>query len=121
MEAHIRELEKQRFNYLINKQFDDFSALCHQDLRYVHSGGTVDDLPSYLAKLRSGYYYYQALNYDIANVIDMQAYVVVTGDLYAKLLFDGKPRTLQNRALSIWKKEGERLKFFMYQGTPFNT
>ncbi|MUG32345.1 MULTISPECIES: nuclear transport factor 2 family protein [Psychrobacter] len=119
MEQQISELEQQRFNYLLNKQYDEFAALCDADLRYVHSSGAMDDLSSYLQKLKSGFYEYQQLDYDINQVIDMQDYVMVTGDFYAQVLVDGQPISLKNRALCIWKKRGDEFKFFMYQGTPF--
>lgn len=119
MENQVIALEKQRFEYLINAQYDQFAAMCSEDLRYVHSGGTVDDLTAYIKKLKSGFYDYQEMCLDIANIIDMQTYVMVIGDLNAKLLVDGQPRILQNRAVSLWKKEHDQLKFLMYQGTPF--
>ncbi|GAA4417039.1 hypothetical protein GCM10011450_10670 [Advenella faeciporci] len=40
----VRELEKQRFNFLVNKKHDQFARLCNKDLRYVHTSGTVDDV-----------------------------------------------------------------------------
>lgn len=120
MKQKISELEQQRFSYLLNKQYDEFAAMCDADLHYVHSSGVTDDLFSYLQKLKSGLYGYQQLDYEIGKVIDMQDYVMVTGDFYAKVLVDGQPVSLKNRAISIWKKQGDEYKFFVYQGTPFS-
>lgn len=94
--------------------------MCSEDLRYVHSGGTVDDLTAYIKKLKSDFYGYQEIELGIVSIIDMQTYVMVIGDLHAKLLVEGQPRTLQNRAVSLWKKGQDQLKFLMYQGTLFN-
>lgn len=120
MENRVRELEKQRFNCLINKQYEQFAALCNEDLRYVHTSGTVDDLPAFMKKLQAGYYDYQDIDYDIINVVNMHDCVIVIANFHANLLVDGQARTLQNRALSIWKKQQEQLKLMMYQATPFN-
>lgn len=119
MKDTINQLEQKRFNLLLNKQYDEFKAMCDDDLRYVHSSGGIDDLTSYMAHLESGFYEYKSMRYDIQNVIDMQDYVMATGDFYADILVDGKPKTLQNRAVSVWRKEGDGFKFLMYQGTPF--
>ena len=54
MKQKISELEQQRFSYLLNKQYDEFAAMCDADLHYVHSSGVTDDLFSYLQKLKSG-------------------------------------------------------------------
>ncbi|MDV7495236.1 nuclear transport factor 2 family protein [Acinetobacter baumannii] len=120
MEEQVREMEKQRFNSLINKQYDHFAAMCDQNLRYVHTSGTVDDLSAFMNKLQAGYYDYQHIDYDIINVVDMQDCVIVTANFHAKLLVGKQPRTLQNRALSIWKKQQDQLKLMMYQATPFS-
>ncbi|OUY06239.1 nuclear transport factor 2 family protein [Acinetobacter populi] len=119
MEAQVRKMEKNRFNSLINKQYDHFAAICDQNLRYVHTSGAVDDLSSFMNKLQAGYYDYQQIDYDIVNVIEMQDCIIVVANFHANLLVDQKPRTLQNRALSIWKKEQEQLKLMIYQATPF--
>lgn len=120
MKDQIQALEKQRFNHLINKEYEQFAAMCAQDLHYVHSSGTIDDLSSYMSKLTSGYYDYQEMSLDIASVMDMQDCVLVIGDFYATVRVEGELLTLQNRALSIWKKERDDFKFLLYQGTPFS-
>lgn len=58
------------------------------------------------------------MTYTVSNVIDMQSYILVTGDLHIEVTIDGQARSLQNRALSLWKKEQDQLKFLRYQGTP---
>ncbi len=116
--SDMQDMENQRASYLINKEYNKFAALCDPDLRYVHSNGDIDDLSSYLQKLQSGFYNYQEMTYTVDNVIDMQSYILVTGELHIELTIDDQPRSLQNRALSLWKKEQGRLKFLMYQGTP---
>ncbi|WP_019672017.1 nuclear transport factor 2 family protein [Psychrobacter lutiphocae] len=119
MLQRINELEQQRFNFLINKEYDAFAELCDPELRYVHSSGKIDDLDSYLKKLKLGYYNYQDIRFEIDKVIDMGNYVMATGDLYLQLLADNEPLSLQNRAVSIWRKQGDTYKFLMYQGTAF--
>ena len=37
MKQKISELEQQRFSYLLNKQYDEFAAMCDADLHYSHS------------------------------------------------------------------------------------
>lgn len=119
MEQQIRTLEKQRFKYLIDKQYQQFANICDNNLRYIHTSGTVDNLSSFMNKLNTGYYDYQKIDYDIVDVIEMSDCVIVTANFYAQLLVDLEPRVLQNRAISIWKKTELELKLFIYQATPF--
>ena len=119
MKELVRELEKLRFNSLINKEYDQFSSICHEHLRYVHTSGTVDNLSSFMNKLKAGYYDYQKIDFDICEIIDFQDCVIVVGDFYADLYVNQEARKLQNRAMSIWKKEQDQLKLFIYQATPF--
>lgn len=119
MEMRIREIEKKRFDSLIDKHYEKFANMCDTNLRYVHTSGTVDNLAAFMTKLRAGYYDYQHIEYDIDTVVEMQDCVIVTANFNAKLLINQQPRKLQNRALSIWKKEHEELKLLMYQATPF--
>lgn len=119
IQTQIRALEKKRFDCLIQKRFDEFSTMCDNNLRYVHTSGTVEDLTAFITNLRVGYYDYQSIDYDIVDIIDMKDCVIVIANLYAKLLVNNQPRTLQNRALSIWNKDNDQLKLMMYQSTAF--
>ena len=119
MEQQIRTLEKQRFQYLIDKQYQKFAEICEDNLRYVHTSGTVDSLTSFMNKLQAGYYDYQKIDYDIVDIIEMSDCIIVTANFYAELLVDQEPRVLQNRAISIWKKGTDQPKLFIYQATPY--
>ena len=119
MEQHIRTLEKKRFQYLIDKHYQQFADMCDDNLRYVHTSGTVDTLSSFMTKLQAGYYDYQKIDYDIVDIIEMSDCIIVTANFHAQLLVDQEPRVLQNRAISIWKKQASQPKLFIYQATPF--
>ena len=45
MKQKISELEQQRFSYLLNKQYDEFAAMCDADLHYVHSSVSIRSTP----------------------------------------------------------------------------
>ena len=121
MEHQIKYLENLRFNSLIRKEYEEFSSLCDHNLRYVHTSGTVDDLSNFLNKLNSGYYDYQQIDYEIVDILEMQDCVIVTANFHAQLLVNNEPRSLQNRAVSIWRKHDDQLKLMLYQATPYSS
>lgn len=55
---HISELEQRRYQYLLTKRYDEFTSLCHPDLRYIHTSGKVDDFLGYTGKCQAGFYQY---------------------------------------------------------------
>jgi hypothetical protein len=118
VEQLIRKLEEQRFEAIVQRDFDQFVSLAHPDLVYVHSSGVVDSLAQYLEKCRSGYYVYQSIDHPIDEIRQYGDTVLVIGGMNADLIINGEQRFLKNKSLAIWTMAEGRWKFTVYQATP---
>lgn len=114
----VKQAEKTRFQALMEKNYDAFEGLCDPELRYVHSSAKIDDLSSYMQKLKAAYYIFQTVDYQIEHIVEFQDTVLVFAQLDAQLLVQQQPMHLKNRTLSVWKKSAEGVRLFAYQPTP---
>jgi uncharacterized protein (TIGR02246 family) len=120
-EQLIRSLESQRFQAVIDGDFDQFASLAHPDIAYVHSSGTVDSLDSYLKKCRSGYYVYQSIDHPIDEIRVYGESVLVFGEMNAEMVINGEQRSLRNKSLAVWVKLEGHWKLAAYQATPIRS
>ncbi|MFF2842396.1 nuclear transport factor 2 family protein [Paenarthrobacter sp. NPDC057981] len=114
----IEALEAQRYQSIVDGDYDTFEGLCHQNLVYTHSRGDRDTLQSYLNKLRKGFYKYHRIDHPIDDILLVGDTALVLGQMNADLTVNGTEKTLANNALSVWVKTGETWKFLAYQPTP---
>ena len=117
-EQIIRSLEKQRFQAVVDGDFNQFAALAHPELAYVHSSGTVDTVESYLKKCHSGYYVYKSIDHPIDEIRVYGESVLVIGDMNAEMIINGEARSLRNKSLAVWVKLEGHWKLVAYQATP---
>jgi len=114
----IRSLEAQRFQAVIDRDFDVFASLAHSELVYVHSSGTVDNLDQYLGKCRAGYYIYKSIDHPIDEIRIIGETALVIGEMNAQMIIDGESRSLRNKSLAVWAKVEGHWKLTAYQATP---
>jgi uncharacterized protein (TIGR02246 family) len=117
-EQIIRSLEKQRFQAVVDGDFNQFAALAHPELAYVHSSGTVDTVESYLKKCHSGYYVYKSIDHPIDEIRVYGESVLVIGEMNAEMIINGEARLLRNKSLAVWVKLEGHWKLVAYQATP---
>ncbi|TFY91172.1 nuclear transport factor 2 family protein [Pseudomonas kairouanensis] len=117
-EQLIRSLENQRFQAVIDGDFDQFEALAHPELAYVHSSGTVDTLSSYLKKCSSGWYVYKSIDHPVDEIRVYGESVLVIGEMNAEMIINGEARSMRNKSLAVWVKLDEHWKLAAYQATP---
>ena len=103
--ATITELERRRFAAVVAGDFDGFAALCHPDLIYTHSTGVTDDLESYLARCRDGYYVYHRVDHPITRIVVTGDVALVLGEMNADLTAGGVRKQLHNSALAVWVRQ----------------
>ncbi|MFF7655631.1 nuclear transport factor 2 family protein [Streptomyces sp. NPDC007983] len=115
--AIIRALENQRFDALVNQDFDTFAELAHHSLSYTHSNGALDTLTSYLDKCKSGYYVYHRIDHPIETITVVGDTAVVIGEMNADLTAGGVRKQLANRSLAVWTRADGIWKFLAYQPT----
>ena len=114
----ITELEGQRFDAVVARDFDHFAALCHPALMYTHSSGATDDLESYLAKCRDGFYVYHRIDHPVTKIVVHDDVALVLGEMNADLTAGGVRKQLRNSSLAVWVRDGETWKLIAYQPTP---
>ncbi|WP_377010815.1 nuclear transport factor 2 family protein [Arthrobacter sp. GCM10027362] len=117
--AHeLEALEDERYQAVLNEDFDSFAKLCHEKLLYSHSNGDRDTLASYLAKCAQGTYRYHRIDHPVTEIIVVGDVALVIGEMHAELDIRDRPATLDNTSLAVWVREGESWKFLAYQATP---
>lgn len=113
----IIELEKLRYQYLLNEQYDQFEALCHPQLMYVHTSGKVDDFEGYTSKCNQGFYKYSKAELSIERINIFESVAMVFGELKSEFLAGTDTKKLHNKILSVWVLTDGEWKFFAYQPT----
>ncbi|MFD1211175.1 nuclear transport factor 2 family protein [Arthrobacter sp. GCM10027362] len=111
-------MEDERYQAVLNEDFDSFAKLCHEKLLYSHSNGDRDTLASYLAKCAQGTYRYHRIDHPVTEIIVVGDVALVIGEMHAELDIRDRPATLDNTSLAVWVREGESWKFLAYQATP---
>jgi len=102
IESTVRALEQRRFELIVDDDWDGFAALCDEQLRYVHSSGTVDTRESYLDKLRGGFYDYHRASGTIESLLVTPDLVLVRGTMYAELRGGDREITVDSVTASAW-------------------
>jgi hypothetical protein len=113
----IRELENQRFQAILERDYDSFRNLCHSGLHYMHSNGMTDNLESYIEKCEENFYQYQWIEHPIDKIEIINNCAFVFGEMQAELLINGIPKRLDNKTLSVWIKDEFSWKFYAFQPT----
>ncbi|MFF1354670.1 nuclear transport factor 2 family protein [Streptomyces sp. NPDC058297] len=117
VESTIRALEDTRYEAVIAGDVEAFAALAHPELAYTHSNAAVDTLDSYLEKLRSGFYVYHRIEHPVDRILVSGNTAVVVGEMHADLTARGVRKTLANRSLAVWVREGDHWLLLAYQPT----
>ena len=116
-ERRIADLEDQRYQAVIDGNYDVLERLCHDQLVYTHSSGNRDSLSTYLEKLRTGRYVYHRIDHPIEKVILMRNAALVVSQMNANLTVNGTPLELTNNCLSIWVEEDGNWTLLAFQAT----
>ena len=116
-ETRIADLENQRYQAVIDGDYDTLERLCHDQLVYTHSSGNRDSLSTYLEKLRTGSYVYHRIDHPIENIILTRNTALVVSQMNADLTLSGTPLKLTNSCLSVWVEEGGNWTFLAFQAT----
>lgn len=116
----IEKLEDERFQSLVEKRYQDFSDLVHDDLIYTHTTGVTDTKSSYLNKLMEGFYDYKWVEHPIMKIEIIGDLALVFGEMNSELIAGNTHKILKNKSIAIWKKEGGQWLFYAYQPTPLS-
>lgn len=113
----IAELEQRRYQHLLAGQYDEFRALCHPQLRYVHSSGKVDDYAGYTSKCDQGFYEYRVADLVVENVQVFDGVATLFAELKSEFMAGTELKKLHLKILSVWVLDDGQWKFFAYQPT----
>jgi ketosteroid isomerase-like protein len=116
--ATIRELERQRCEALVARDFDVFAAVAHPKLTWTHTNGATDTLDSYLRKCRDGLYVYNRIDYQISSILVHGDVALVYADVDADVAAGGNRRPLSIVSLAVWVRDDENWTLLAYQTTP---
>ncbi len=114
----IRELENERYQAMIARDFVGLSKLMHSELSYAHSSGSVDSLSSYLKKCEAGFYIYHYVEHPIDSIFIIENIALVRGEMNGEISVNGKKKQLKNKVLAVWANESQGWKLLAYQPTP---
>lgn len=114
----IVELEDQRFDAMVDRDFDKFESLAHPEMMYTHSNGATDSLESYLQKCREGFYVYHRIDHPVGKVVVSGDTAVVLGSMTADITVNGNAKKLDSASIAVWARTDDGWKFLAYQPTP---
>src|SRR5262249_20120408 len=113
------QLEDQRFDTVVARDWTAFANLCDEELVYTHGNGVVDTRGSYLKKCQEGFYVYLRIDHPIDRVIVPNSdCAVVIGQMDADVAGGGTARQLRNNIISVWARRGADWKLVAHQSTP---
>jgi Domain of unknown function (DUF4440) len=119
IKAEIRKLEDQRFQAMIDGDFDTLEKLLGDHLVYTHSTSQSDNRAEYMALCKKGVFKYLKIERPAENI---QVYgdntVVVTGDIKIDAVIEGKPKLLNSRYTDVWIKGPKGWQMVVWQSTP---
>jgi len=115
--AAVLAAEDERYRAMVDADLAALDRLCADELSYAHSSGARDTKAEYFAKVRSGYYVYRQVDHPVERVAVVGDTALVVGRMTADLLVDGVPKTIDNLALAVWVRAGDRWRLLAYAPT----
>src|SRR5215210_4674752 len=91
--------------------------LCADELSYAHSSGVRDTKAEYFEKIRTGYYVYRKVDHPVERVEVVGDTAIVVGRMTADIEVQGTPKTIDNLALAVWARTGDRWRMVAYAPT----
>lgn len=117
-EQAILELEKRRYQAMIDGDVSVLGDLLSEDLVYTHSQGERDTKASYLEKVRTGFFVYHSIDHPVEKLTVTDSCAIVVGQMRATVLNNGQPKKLDNSSLAVWIRQDSDWQLAAYQPTP---
>ncbi len=103
--ATILDIEKNRFEAMVNKDIEKLKNVIGDDLVYIHSNGNVDTKESFINAIEEGRSSYDNITIDKADVRTYGNTAIINGICtYYRKNQDGSPNNLQLRYTNIYVK-----------------
>lgn len=113
----VRDLERQRWQAILDKDVDALDRLTAEELSYTHSNALVDTKESYLRAIRD-----RVFDYREARRFDEECRVIgdvalLTGRAEIDVVAGGSLRHLNARYSVVWVRRDGRWQFLCWQST----
>lgn len=115
--GQILAREAQRCAALLAADAEALAGLLSERLVFAHATAAYEDKSSLLQKMASGNIAYNTLEVTEQRVIDLGDTALLLSRLTAAVTVGGQPRAIDNRALSVWAREGGEWRLVAYQPT----
>lgn len=115
----VRAAEKQRCAAMLANDNAALDALLDARLHFAHANGGVDDKPAYLAKMSAGRIQYVGIGWsEDAVTVLADDVAMLTGRMTTDVKVDGVDKRLNNRVITIWRRQGDNWQLAAFQSTP---
>ncbi|MFD1811649.1 nuclear transport factor 2 family protein [Rhodococcus gannanensis] len=113
----ITDLENERFDLILARNFTAFAQLCHPEMQYTHSSGVREGLDRYIDECKASTYVYHQIEHPIEAITVHGDTALVHGRMKADLSVQGTRKTIDTLSLAVWVNTDEGWKLLGYQGT----
>lgn len=117
MQAIVRS-DDDRYRAMLDGDIAALDRMLSNDLSYTHSSARCESKAEYLDSLKSGRVRYLHAQRDGAQLRVYGDVAVMNGTVLLKAVVDGAARVLDNRFLSVWKREISGWKMVAWASTP---
>ncbi len=107
-EAHVCELEEQRYAAMLKAGLPTLEQLLDDALTYTHSSGVIDTKASYLAGIRDKVWRYRNIARENERVLVRGSCALVFCRLRIDLSVRGALKNVDSNALAVWVQDGQR-------------
>ena len=117
-EAHVRELEEQRYAAMLKADLATLERLLDDGLTYTHSSGVIDTKKSYIAGVRDKVWEYKSITRLNERLVLRGDCALVFCRLQIDVLVRGTARKVDSNALAVWARDGEQLRLLAVHSSP---
>jgi ketosteroid isomerase-like protein len=101
----IHRADEERYRAMLDGDIHALERLLADDLSYTHSSAHTESKAEYLASLASGRVKYLDVQRDAVQARVYGDIAVLNGKVTLRAIVDGISRVLDNRFLSVWKRD----------------
>ncbi len=117
-ETEVNRLHKQKFEWLINKNYDSLDWILDNQIKFIHSNGWIQSKQEVINDLKSGKLNYTSIDVNESSVIIYNQTAVVTGKGNFKgLMPDQSEFNIKLLYTEVYSKSKKRWKLVSRQAT----
>lgn len=118
MAMAVQHADDARYSAMLRSDIGELDGLLSDGLCYTHSSAHRQTKCEYLASLASGRIKYLQAQRDDVRLRVYGDVAVMNGNVQLKAVIDGVLRVLENRFLSVWKRDDGGWRMLAWASTP---